>query len=141
MYEVISRSRLDCKPQQSSQNTAHPLLARAQHTIPASAMAVTVSSPPSAAVHFLNELAPMLGVSAPSKGPAEEEDCGGSAGAASGGAVSVSISMLGPLPARPGLHLHLCHRALPSQFSLCTVQCVLAVAFQPVLLHILDNQA
>ena len=67
-----------------------------------SAMAVTVSSPPSAAVLFLDELAlaPMLGVSAPSKGRAEDDDGsagGGSAGAASGGAMSVSISMLEPL--------------------------------------------
>ena len=114
MYGLISRSRPDCKPQRSSQNTAHPLLARAQHTIPASqllgnglprssAIAVTVSSPPSAAVLFLDELAPMLGVSAPSMGPAlgvsapsmvpVEDGGGGSAGAASGG----SISMLEPL--------------------------------------------
>ena len=57
-------------------------------------MAVTVSSPPSAAVLFLDELvlAPMLGVSAPSMALVEDGG-GGSAGATSGG----SISMLEPL--------------------------------------------
>ena len=88
----------------------------------------------------------MLGVSAPSKGRAEDD--GGSTGAASGGAMSVSISMLEPLAT--ALAISACATlASPPSLSPRIAVSILILhgsvcprgGFPLIQLHILDNQA